>query len=265
MRCRPRASARGDPRGLARPASGWCRRRCRRSRRPRRTSSRAVCVSTNAVRRSSSRPATRWSSPSAPSAAATTSRVAVRAEPVVEPAPAPGAAHRVGARAPGDREQPGAPARLGPEARQRPVGAEEHVLGHVVGVARPDEVGGEPPHVGLRPADGRGQRGAVPVPAGDQQARELVHVGDATGRTRPALVGPAEIRRRNARNPGTKPAPKNDYLTMDCDRCRTAISASLDGEEPGASDAAMRGPHRRRAPAAGGSRPARRSCTARPG
>ena len=121
----------------------------------------------------------------------------VRDQSILEaPTPA-GVAHEVGARAPGDREQPGPAARLGAEAGERPVGAEEGVLGHVVRVVTPDEVHRQPPHVRLGPADRRRERGAVTVATGHQKPSELVHFAR---RYRPRLP-----RQRSGvrRNPGT--------------------------------------------------------------
>jgi predicted anti-sigma-YlaC factor YlaD len=42
------------------------------------------------------------------------------------------------------------------------------------------------------------------------------------------------------RNPGNQSAGPDDYLHMDCDRCRAAISAALDGEDPGLPAEAVR-------------------------
>ena len=51
-------------------------------------------------------------------------------------------------------------------------------------------------------------------------------VADATG----SAAGPPG---------GNFAGPADDYLSMDCDRCRAAISAKLDGEDPGLPDATL--------------------------
>ena len=87
------------------------------------------------------------------------------------------AADRVRARPAGDREQPGARARVATEARERPHHPHERVLGDVVGVLAADEMRAQPPHIGLTVAhDGR-EREPVAVSGRDQVTRQLVHPG----------------------------------------------------------------------------------------
>src|SRR5262249_28854214 len=44
---------------------------------------------------------------------------------------------------------------------------------------------------------------------------------------------------RRPRAPGNHPGRRDDYLHMDCDRARSALSAELDGEDPAAPRAAV--------------------------
>ena len=98
-------------------------------------------------------------------------------EPGGQPAPAAEVAHGVGTGAAGDRQQPGAGAGVAPEGRQRPVGPEEHLLGHVVGLVPADELRAQAPHLALAPLDPGGQGEAVAVLGGEQELGELVGAG----------------------------------------------------------------------------------------
>jgi predicted anti-sigma-YlaC factor YlaD len=139
-------------------------------------------------------------------------------QPRGESAPSRPAADGVDARASGDREEPGAPGGLGAEVRQRPPRAKERVLGDVVGLAHPDEVRCEPPDLRLAEADGGAEGDAVNVASLDQERRQPVH------------------RRKILGNSGAREV---DYLSMKCHTIRAAISARLDGEDPGVEAAAL--------------------------
>ena len=76
-------------------------------------------------------------------------------------------AHRVGAGAAGDRQQPGAGAGVAPERRQRPVGPEEDLLGDVVGLLPADQLRAEAPHLALAPPDPGREGNVVAVLSGE--------------------------------------------------------------------------------------------------
>ena len=82
-------------------------------------------------------------------------------------------------------------------------------------------------------------------------------MSSSTGWTIPAGLGSVEWS-GPSRNPGTSCRPGDDYLRMDCDRCRAAISAALDGEDPGFAPDAGAGPRRRAARAVASSPPGAR-------
>ncbi len=153
------------------------------------------------------------------------------------------------------------PLGVGPEAGQRPVGAEEHVLGDVVGVVPADEVRGQPPDVGLRPADrgGRARRGRrlAPRPGG---ACSSSTSADVTGASRSTPEIGAREKFGNQRPPTRRLPP------MDCERCREPPSPpALDGEDPGVADGVVRAHVDGVRARAGRSQPTRRRCTGPPG
>ena len=96
---------------------------------------------------------------------------------------------------------------------------DEGVLGDVVGVVGAHQVVGQAPHVGLAGADGVEEGGAVAVARGEEQPRELVH-GD----------------RRYWREPLD---PQRRLPRMTCMQIHQAISARLDGEDPGLDESTV--------------------------
>ena len=86
-------------------------------------------------------------------------------------------AHRIGARAPRDREQPCTARRLAAEGRQGADHPHERLLGQVVGVVPTDEMRAVAPHVGLGAAHHGRERQPVAVPRREQLTGQLVHPG----------------------------------------------------------------------------------------
>lgn len=142
---------------------------------------------------------------------------------LVQPSAAAPLADRVGHRPPGDREQPGPGRGLAPEMGQGAQHPDEDVVGEVVGpTGFVGESGAEPPDVAVGGA-GEGTQGhRVAVTGGDEELGEdaavRFSIHGATDSSRP------ELSRRLVRLPG-----------MQCEHAREAMSALIDGEDPGAA------------------------------
>ena len=171
-------------------------------------------MSTNAVRRSGSSLATRSSSPTRSVGRRRLVgrrhrlELGTRRGSGAAAAPPP---HRVGAGPPGDREQPGPGRGVAPEAGKGGDGPEEDLLGEVVGGGAIDEVGAQPPHVGLGAPDEPDQGGVVAVTGRARQPGQFVH-------------------RRKAWRVGNQEGQCGDHYRMRCEDCREAISAQFDDE-----------------------------------
>ena len=85
------------------------------------------------------------------------------------------AADGLGAGAAGDGQQPGPGAGLATPAGQGGPGPQVDLLGQVVGGLAIDQVGAQPPDLGLAAPNERRQREAVATLGGPQQPREVVH------------------------------------------------------------------------------------------
>ena len=110
-------------------------------------------------------------------------------------------------------------------------GSEVHLLGEVVGVGPVAEAGAHPPHLRLSTADEGRRRHPIAGSGGEGQLRELVHWSPVHS----SLVHSSSLAA------GNQAAQSGDLLGMRCDTLREALSARLDGEDPGLDDTAIDG------------------------
>lgn len=140
-------------------------------------------------------------------------------------------AYIIGNRSLGDGQQPRAGARLPPKARQGAQGAHVGLLGEVVSQVGPTEVGAQAPYVAVGGPGESSEGDGVAVTRRQRQHRQLVQAP-------PFGTYFADYSGRSWRN-GNFVAVPNDYIDMECEQAREAISAQMDNEEPGLAPGAL--------------------------